>query len=80
MYERIGPRVGLMCVSRKAAIGRQLPLRLGLFLLVQCPLSVRPDIQAGPMSALRSEPDIRLKWVERPAYDPKRLLRVKYIS
>ena len=32
------------------------------FGLIECPLSVRPDIQAGPMSALRSEPDIRLEW------------------
>ena len=57
------------CLSRYAiperprpAFGRKLPLKRKPIRQVERPLSVRPDIQAGPMSALRSEPDIRLEW------------------
>jgi hypothetical protein len=38
---------------------------------IERPLSARPDIQPDRVSALRSEPDIRLGWVVRSDNDPK---------
>jgi hypothetical protein len=46
------------------------------FGVTERPLLVRPDIQPGRVSALRSEPDIRLKWVERSAYDPEQTVAI----
>jgi hypothetical protein len=52
MYERIGPRVGLMCVSRKAASGRKLPSNFIDFVLNECPLLVRADIGGSAETVL----------------------------
>jgi hypothetical protein len=52
--------------------GYKLPFKTTDFRLVECPLSVRPDILPGPMSANHPKAAVRGKWARMSAYDPKR--------
>jgi hypothetical protein len=54
--------------------GYKLPFKTTDFRLVECPLSVRPDILPGPMSANHPKAAVRGKWARMSAYDPKQTL------